>query len=398
MQPTADSPTEIITLAPEPPPRRRGAVTWLVGVVLVAALGAGTAVLVTRHRSAGAPVAAEPVSAETVRIERRDLSTTRKLSGSIGFGTARPLSGHTAATVTWLPAVGATIKRGRQLFRADDRPVPLFYGGMPLYRAITGANLVGRDVRIVADNLDALGYHIGRQPSVVDSPRAGGSPAAPGAPPATVKKTVKDGESVLTPALVKAIKKWQEDTGLPSTGSIALGDVEVLAGAVRVESIAVQPGSPANAPLMSVTSTRKVITVAAALTEAAALRRGDKVTVTLPDDRTVKARILSVGRSLAAADGGVADGDPKLTVTVTVDDPKAITRLDAADVAVNVAGKTAKDVLAVPIEALIALREGGYAVQAPAGMVGVETGMFADGWVEITGAGLTEGTAVVVAS
>jgi hypothetical protein len=120
--------------------------------------------------------------------------------------------------------------------------------------------------------------------------------------------------------------------------------------------------------------------------------------VSLPDDRTVKATISSVGRTLAAPEGGVADSAPTMTVSVTVDDPKAIADLDSADVQVNVAGRTVEDVLAAPVEALIALTEGGYAVQGPQGLVAVQTGMFADGWVEISGDGLAPGTAVVVAS
>src|SRR5690349_9690934 len=164
MQSKADSPTEVIPLVPDPPPRRRGTVKWLVGGVVVAVLDAGAVVAVTRHRASGKPVAPETAAVETVPLERRDMSTTRKLDGSIGFGTPRPLAGHTEATVTWLPAVGAKIKRGEPLFRADDKPVTLFYGGMPLYRAIAGRNLVGRDVRIIAANLRALGYGIGSQP------------------------------------------------------------------------------------------------------------------------------------------------------------------------------------------------------------------------------------------
>jgi len=59
-----------------------------------------------------------------------------------------------------------------------------------------------------------------------------------------------------------------------------------------------------------------------------------------------------------------------------------------------------KGVLAVPVAALLALREGGYGVAIVDGdgrrVVKVETGMFADGLVEVTGDGLAEGTKVEV--
>jgi multidrug efflux pump subunit AcrA (membrane-fusion protein) len=57
-----------------------------------------------------------------------------------------------------------------------------------------------------------------------------------------------------------------------------------------------------------------------------------------------------------------------------------------------------KNVLTVPVAALLALAEGGYGVQVVDGattrIVTVETGLFADGKVEITGGGLTPGTTV----
>ncbi|WP_430784168.1 HlyD family efflux transporter periplasmic adaptor subunit [Actinoplanes sp. G11-F43] len=338
----------------------------LVAGLAVVLAGSGAAVAVTRHRADPAPPPAAPAAATTA-IERRDLATTKSLDGSIGFGTARPFAGHREATVTWLPAPGTKIKRGRQLYRANDLPVPLFYGSMPLYRPITGKGLTGRDVRIVVDNLRALGYPTG--------PVAGE-------------------EAELTPALIDAVKRWQKDTGLPESGAIQVGDVEVLAGAVRVEAVTVQPGVPADGELMSVTSTRKVVTVPAELSQASSIERGQKVTVVLPDERRVPGKVLSVGRTVAPPEG--ADS-PKLNITVVVDQPKRIAEIDSADVRVEFSGEIHEDVLAVPVEALVALAEGGYALQLPGGaLVAVETGMFASGWVEITGDGLDEGTAVVV--
>ena len=60
------------------------------------------------------------------------------------------------------------------------------------------------------------------------------------------------------------------------------------------------------------------------------------------------------------------------------------------------------DVLAVPVSALVALLESGYAVEVvdddgARRYVAVETDLFDDGWVEIRGDGLAAGMAVVVA-
>ncbi|QOC89774.1 efflux RND transporter periplasmic adaptor subunit [Micromonospora craniellae] len=406
MDPKHDAPTEFIPRVPDPPVRRRG-LRWLAVVLVVAVLTVGSGIAVSRHRADAQPVSANTDVVATTPIVRRDLSTTRTLPGSIGYGPTRPMAGHLAATVTWLPRAGTTVKRGGQLFRADDRPVVLFYGSLPMYRDVAGPNLVGRDVRVVADNLRALGYAVGRQPSPGEwvTPRSQARSAADdesvetgAAGAGAAPHRVRSGEGVLTPALVAAIKRWQTDLGVPATGTIPVGHVEVASGAVRVDSVSAQPGDPAETPLMAVTSVRKVITVGAELTDAATIKRGDRIQVGLPDDRKVPARVVSVGRDLVASDSGIASGPPLLTVTVAVDKRQAIADLDSGEVQVHFTGRTADDVLVAPVEALVALREGGYAVQGPGGLVAVRTGLFADGWVEITGDGLTEGTEVVVPS
>ena len=59
-----------------------------------------------------------------------------------------------------------------------------------------------------------------------------------------------------------------------------------------------------------------------------------------------------------------------------------------------------RGVLAVPVGALLALAEGGYAVEVDRDgrreLVGVDTGLFADGQVEVAGQGLKAGDRVVV--
>jgi hypothetical protein len=344
-------------------------------LVLVAAAAGGY--WFTRDRG-GPPAAARPMAVQTAAIVRQDMSTTEALPGTLGYGTARPVKGGGDGIVTWLPKPGASIKRGGQLYRVNDQPVPLFYGSLPLFRPLATPNITGRDVKLVADNLRALGYSVGRQP-----------------------RAVRPGEAVLTEALIAAIKRWQTDARVPATGHLAPGDVVVQAGAVRVDSIAAQLGDGAAAPLMSVTPTAKVITVSADPSQAGSIERGDRVTVELPDGKTAAGKVATVGTTLQTADAQAGDPNPppKLAVTVTVDNPKLLTRLDAADVQVNFAGETHKGVLAAPIGALLALSEGGYAVQLPGGtLIAVKVGMFAEGLVEVSGDGLSAGTRVVTTS
>ena len=160
---------------------------------------------------------------------------------------------------------------------------------------------------------------------------------------------------------MRAIKRWQQDAELPVTGRIGVGDVAVLPGAVRVDAVTALRGDAAEAPLVTVTPTTKVITVLAKAAEAGTIRRGDQVTVTLPGDKTVDGTISAIGTTVTQDDDAGPTGEPTRAVTVTVDDDLA--GIDAADVQVDLVGETRPDVLAVPVAALVALAEGGYGVQ-----------------------------------
>jgi hypothetical protein len=422
-----DAPTQVIVVPPAPPaapaapgkPRRRLAVLAGAAVLLLAATGTVGAWWNGRAAAERQP-AAKPPTVATAALVKKDLSNSLSLRGTLGYGPARTVKGGRNGVVTWLPATGTTVRRGGLLYRVDDQPVQLFYGRVPLFRTLRDRNMIGRDVRTVADNLAALGYSIGRRyrtgervpqaapvqptaPPPAAAPSPGGTPAS-SAPPATTTRTtwvkVRNGEGVLTTSLIAAIKRWQQDAGLPVTGSIAMGDVAVLTGAVRVSSVAAQVGDGADAALLSVTGTTKVVSVEVQAVEAGSVKSGDKVAVRLPDDRAVPGRVTAVGTALSTgAESGEANAEPKLTVTVTVDDPKTVARFDSAELQVEFAGETHPDVLVAPVGALVALSEGGYAVQfAGGGLVAVETGMFAKGLVEISGEGLAEGAAVVTTS
>jgi multidrug efflux system membrane fusion protein len=71
--------------------------------------------------------------------------------------------------------------------------------------------------------------------------------------------------------------------------------------------------------------------------------------------------------------------------------------LDQAAVSVNFSQAQANNVLSVPVTALLATGGGNYAVQeaaVPHRLIAVQTGLFAAGYVEISGAGIYPGLVV----
>jgi hypothetical protein len=177
-----------------------------------------------------------------------------------------------------------------------------------------------------------------------------------------------------------------------------------LPGQVRVgeHKASVGSGVQPAAPALEVSSTTRVATVELPADDASIAGVGDRVDVELPGGRTVKGSIGEVGK-VAKTPAGTAEGeqaDPTITVTIKVEGGRVTGDLDQAPVKVAFVKQRKENVLAVPVTALVALAEGGYAVELAGGggtrLVGVETGLFAGGKVEVRGSGLRQGQRVVV--
>ena len=101
--------------------------------------------------------------------------------------------------------------------------------------------------------------------------------------------------------------------------------------------------------------------------------------------------------TIDAAETDEQAGTATLPVTLALTDAPTVP--DGTPVEVHVEIAAADGVLAVPVEAVLALAEGGYAVEVADGpttrLVGVTLGVFADGMVEISG-DLEAGAEVVV--
>jgi len=151
-------------------------------------------------------------------------------------------------------------------------------------------------------------------------------------------------------------------------------------------------------PVLSYTGTTKLVTVELDVDDQALAVEGRKVTVTIPGGDSVEGEISQVGT--VATSTSSAASDARIEVTITIANQEALGSLTAAPMDVDFVSAERKDVLAVPVAALLALPKGGFGVQVVEGnttrIVAVKTGMFAAGRVEVSGEGIAEGMMVGV--
>jgi peptidoglycan hydrolase-like protein with peptidoglycan-binding domain len=345
----------------------------LATVVVVAASGFFVAAYAMRDEAEDP--ATEETNTATVAVERRTLKDTETVSGELGYDDAFTLSASGGGGVlTWLPAEGTLVRRGRAAYKVNDEPVVLLLGRLPLYRTLDDSVDDGADVKQLERNLVALGYD-----------------------PGTVDET-------FTGYTESAVEELQEDLGMEETGRVTADSFTVVPDELRVGTPSATVGTqlqPGMA-LYAATGTQRLISVDLDPVEEELAVKGAKASVTLPNGRTTRATIASVG-TVATATGDEGDGsDPSasstIPVTLTLDEPKDVARLSAAPVTVDLTRTTRKNVLVVPVTSLVALAEGGFAVRRDGGaLAAVETGLYADGFVEIV-SGLAEGDLVEVPS
>jgi peptidoglycan hydrolase-like protein with peptidoglycan-binding domain len=324
--------------------------------------------------------AAEPTSETAVaRVDRRDLVLRADVDGTLGYGTARSVmgAGH-GGTVTWVPRQGAVVRRGGTLYAVDGRGVRLLYGAIPLWRKLGAGVSDGEDVRQLERNLAALGH----DPNGMD---------------------VDDDYDSDTAA---AVRDWQEAIGVDETGAVEPGQAVFLPGARRVQSVETEVGAlvQPGLALLQTTGTEPLVSIDLDARDRSLARRGASVAVELPSGRTARGRIADVGTVAESAQSATGEeSPPTVSVSVRLTGNAARDGLDGAPVTVSLEQDRARNVLAVPVEALLALRGGGYAVELIGAngartLTAVEAGTFADGWVEVSGRGIRNGARVAIAA
>ena len=269
----------------------------------------------------------------------------------------------------------------------------LMFGDSPAWREFQNGMTPGEDIRQLEENLVALG-HGSFESLIVDQNF--------------------DTETA------DAIRQMQVDLGLTATGEIAFRDVIFLPGTSVVESSSSYPSLGAtitpSSTLVSLFSIERVETQIVQdgniWTTAESLQRvittievadqrlidvGSEVRIELPDESIVTGAVIEIGSIAVVPQGG--QNDPYLEVTVAIDGDVNLYEWTGAPVTASITKNLAEGVLSVPVTSLLALLGGGYALEVieptSTRLVPVDAGVYADGWVEVTGLGLEAGIEVV---
>jgi hypothetical protein len=382
--------------------------TWVLAGASVLVAGTVAGGVFIDSSATHATSAAEGPSVSTVKVAREQISARASLNGALTYragsnGSPYTVINQAQGVYTELPELGQVISPGHVLYRVNDYPVVLLDGMTPAYRTLS-PGVAGADVSELNADLVALGY--------ANSAQLNPTSASFGS------------------ATSAALEKLQASLGMTQNGTLSLGQVVFEPSAVRVTTLPAPLGGSTQTgqTVMEATSTTRQVDVALDATHQSEVSVGDKVTITLPDNRTTPGVVASVGTVATCAtstsgsggsssssagsgpdtcpSGGTGSSTtPTVNVDITPSDPTATGTWDQAPVQVTVTTASVHNALVVPVTSLLARAGGGYAVEVAGSggtshLVAVSLGLFDDagGLVQVTGSGLAPGQDVVVPS
>ncbi len=367
----------------------------------------------------------------------------------------------TSGTITSIVEDGDTLELGDVVYTIGDQPAFVLYGEVPVWRTLRDGIDDGPDVQQLEQSLVDLGYDPDGDATVDEEFTANTTamverwqedvgieedgdvdlgevvflqgPSEVVAVPALVGQPIGVGQAILEvgdgvpptgddvaqleqnltdlgfdPGAVdgtytnetrQAVIAWQASIGADEDGIVDLGEVVFLPSAIRISDQLATVGSAVGpgTPVLAATGSDIKVTVDLPAADQGLIAEGDTVTIELPDNSRTEGTVEFVDTVATVSQAGEA----VFEVTIVLVDPAAANGLDEAPVDVDVITDRVDGALAVPVTALVALAEGGYAVEVvevsgTTRLVSVDPGFYADGLVEITGASLSVGDAVVL--
>ena len=322
-----------------------------------------------------------PTRAEIDAADADMLSAEQTLADLLAEVTPAELAALEAAVAS---AEAELVSAQADLADHDEmyRPLYLMYGTSPAYRNMT-MGLEGPDIRQLEENLASLGF--GDDAFAVDG--------------------------VFDEHTAVAVQGWQQETGQHIDGMVSTADVLFVAGPSVVGSwepgVEIGQELAAGRTLASLTAvetperagmtTTQRVAANLPLSDRDLVSVGIEVNVELPDDTDVTGSVSAINPAPVL---DTQTGENYVEVTILLSEPASPTWIGAT-VTVEITQTLIPDALVLPATALLALVEGGSAVEVldangSVRLVGVETGLFVDGDVEVISPELEAGMRIVV--
>jgi hypothetical protein len=295
-------------------------------------------------------------------------------------------------TITSIAAPGTSVSTGTVLFRSNGLPVAAIEGDSSATSALERDFSVGvdagRDVRLLEQMLVAGGFDAAGALAVDDTFDAD-----------TATAVLAWWQSV-DPAIVAD----------PATLVVPAGSFAVVPAGLQVGDATITDGSllTADATVLSLTAPSRLVTTSAPIGDET-FSLGAQIDVEFPDGTITAGVVVNVG-NVASNTSGTPGQTPSVDITIRVDEiPASVDSFVSIPVTLRVVDEEVPGAFVVPTSALLALAEGGFALEvvtAPATdsapavttLIPVETGLYSDGFVVVTGDQVSEGLEIVVPS
>lgn len=349
---------------------------FLISSVSVLAAGAAGAYVVADAESDPEPTTTGPattVGRATATVGTGDLASTREFRASITFGDPWSLAIAAQGVVTASHPTGTVVRPGESLIRVNERPVILAAGTMPLYRTLEKVDTRQRD-----ENNKRLRLLEGPDVRQLQQLLVDTGHDADG---------TLELDGVFGSSTEKAVKAWQGATGLAATGRVDSSQLVFAADAVRIGST-IRIGSQFTT--LDVTRAEATVQVDTNNRDRSAISPDTAVQIVVPGAD----RISGTATKQEQATGADGSAIWRTTITAAGELPDGL-----SSATIEVVDVAAADATLVPASALLALAEGGFAVELVEGdgtrLVRVELIDVLDGQAAVRGE-LSAGDTVVV--
>ena len=247
-----------------------------------------------------------------------------------------PIDGVVLGTVS----TGSLVATGDIVLQTTDASVPAVVGVDP-FEADLAEGDEGTDVEQLEEVLLALGYD------------AGGD---------------LDVDQTYDGATAEALSAWEAGLGIDQDGVFQVSQVVVIPEGFVASEVLVEPGDDVavGQPILESSESARIVTTQIDVVDQTKLSVGDVVSVELADGSVIEAVVADIS-AVAQLAPNEPDAEPYLEVVLDISAASIALELVESPVTVSIVDSIAEDATVVPASALVALREGGYAIEVVSG-------------------------------